>query len=236
MMFALGMGSAVALQSSIIVNLIQGMKAWNYRVEFWKVSSVCCILGCLFGLVYTTPGGQWILALIDHFAANFVIFALMILQVVGIMWVYGVENFCWDIEFMLKRKITAYWRILWFIVTPMTLIIVFVYSMVEFENPTYMSKQFPTLYIVTGWILFLFGMMQVLIWPVWSLFTRSDEDKEVPAIQYLFKTNPAWGPKLPETRNEWILFKAKKLEARKAKSIGHSRIKKIHWMLLRKYD
>jgi solute carrier family 6 (neurotransmitter transporter, glycine) member 5/9 len=101
------------------------------------------VIGCLIGLVYVTPGGQFVLNLVDHFGGTFLIFALAILEVVGIFWIYGLENFCLDLEFMTKRKVTAFWRIAWTTVTPGLMIIIFIYTMVKLENPRYMDKEYP---------------------------------------------------------------------------------------------
>ena len=38
-------------------------------------------------------GGQFMLELVDHFGANFVIYVMATLEVMAIAWVYGLENF-----------------------------------------------------------------------------------------------------------------------------------------------
>lgn len=56
------------------------------------------------------------------------IIALMILELVGIVWVYGLTRLLKDIEFMLNRKTGLYWKVCWGIFNPIFLIVVFVYS------------------------------------------------------------------------------------------------------------
>ncbi len=60
------------------------------------MAGLASIVGILIGLIYVTPGGQWILNLVDHYGGTFLVFALAIVQLTGVMWVYGLENFCWD--------------------------------------------------------------------------------------------------------------------------------------------
>lgn len=230
-MFVLGVGSAVGLQSSIVTNLLDVFP----KVKDWQMAAVCCSGGFLVGILYVTPGGQWMLTLVDHFGGTFLIFALAILQLVGIMWIYGMENFCWDVEFMLDRKVSIFWRLSWFLVTPVFMIVIFVYSMVKLENPTFMSKQFPTSCLIAGWAIFAFGMAQILIWAVWMASRRSFDDKKESKLQYLFKLDSDWGPKSPKLRREWISFKAEKLEKRRIQALNHSKLKQIVWMLLGKY-
>lgn len=73
MLFVLGVGSAVALQSAVNTVIWDQMP----KVKYWKVAITVSITGYLIGLVYVTPGGQWILELVDHFGGTFVIFALV---------------------------------------------------------------------------------------------------------------------------------------------------------------
>lgn len=232
MLFVLGVGSAVGLQSSIVTNLLDVFP----KAKYWQMAGICCSGGFLVGLIYITPGGQWMLTLVDHFGGTFLIFVLAILQLVGIMWIYGMENFCWDVEFMLNRKVTLFWRLSWFLITPLMMIVIFIYSMVKLENPTYMSKQFPMPCIVAGWVVFAFGMAQIVLWALWMLSRRNFEEKSDSAIKYLFKLNSEWGPSSPKIRKEWIAYKAQKIEARRVQSLGQSKLKQFVWMLLGKYS
>ena len=123
MLFVLGVGSAVGLQSSIVTNLMD----ISPKTKQWKMAGICSILGFLIGLIYITPGGQYMLQLVDYFGGTFLIFALAIFELVGIFWIYGIENFCWDLEFMLKRPVTPFWRLSWFILTPAIMITILIY-------------------------------------------------------------------------------------------------------------
>jgi solute carrier family 6 amino acid transporter-like protein 5/7/9/14 len=104
------------------------------------------------------------LELVDHFAGTFLIFALAILELTAIIWIYGLDNFCWDIEYMLHRKTGIYWRLSWGIITPLFMIAIFIYQMANLKDPTYGPRAFPAEYIVTGWIIFTIGAIQVIFW------------------------------------------------------------------------
>lgn len=53
------------------------------------------------------------LTLVDHFGANFVIYVMAIVEVAAVAWVYGLTNFCRDVEFMLGIKLGFYWKFCW---------------------------------------------------------------------------------------------------------------------------
>lgn len=46
-----------------------------------------------------------------------------IIEVCGIVYLYGLDNFCDDVAFMLKSKVSIIWKITWGIITPTVLIV-----------------------------------------------------------------------------------------------------------------
>lgn len=140
MLFVLGIGSVVALVSAVVTIL------WDQfpRFKYWQMAIFVCVGGFLCGLIYITPGGQWMLNLVDHFGGTMLVFILAILELIGIFWIYGLDNLCTDVEFMLKRKPGAYWKICWMIITPIFMMVIFVYSMVTYEPLAYGGKKYPT--------------------------------------------------------------------------------------------
>jgi len=83
------------------------------------------------------------LSLVDHFGGTFLIFALAIVQVIGIFWIYGIENICNDVKFMIGHHVTLYWRLCWAFITPCLLIIIFIYYMATLKTPTYSGWEYP---------------------------------------------------------------------------------------------
>jgi len=65
-----------------------------------------------------TPGGQFILNLVDFYGCTFIALVLAIAELLAVGWIYGVKRICSDIEFMLNVKTSFYWRICWAIVAP----------------------------------------------------------------------------------------------------------------------
>lgn len=86
------------------------------------------------------------LTLVDEYGGVFLVLGLAIFEIVTIVWIYGLENICLDIEFMTKRHVGFYWRICWGIITPLCMIFLFLYALISYENPTYAAKNFPDEY------------------------------------------------------------------------------------------
>lgn len=228
MLFVLGVGSAVGLLSNLTTNL----KDCFPKLKDWQLALIGAVGGLLVGLIYVTHGGSHMIELVDHFGGQFLVFALATLELIGVVWIYGLENLCWDIEFMLKRKVTPFWRISWFIVMPFFLImmgIVFIWKMARTE------LEFPTWALSLGWTLFIIGLGQVLLAIVYVVRKkRFDGDS---TLKYLISPNPEWKPIENLVEEEWITFKKNKQEERDliTKAGEHSWLQQKYWLLMGKY-
>jgi solute carrier family 6 (neurotransmitter transporter, glycine) member 5/9 len=231
MLFILGVGSCVGLMNNISTNL----KDYFPRVKYWQFAGICSIFGFLFGMIYFTQGGIHIIDLIDHFGGQFLVFALATIELIGIVWIYGIQNVCWDVEFMLKRKLSIFWRICWGIIMPVFLIAISIYLAIQFKNPTYGNlKSYPPIALFSGWFLFLIGISQILLH---SLYVRL-KDKLGEWKQYLVRVNPEWGPADIKNKSDWIEFKEHK-ERQKEDTIlkfGLSWWQEKIWVLLGKFE
>ncbi|GBP68512.1 Sodium-dependent nutrient amino acid transporter 1 [Eumeta japonica] len=84
MMAVLGVGSAVALLSNINTVFLDAFP----RVPTIYISAIGCCCGFLSGLVYVTPGGQYILELVDYYGGTFLILFTAITETIGVFWIY----------------------------------------------------------------------------------------------------------------------------------------------------
>ncbi|XP_062539239.1 sodium-dependent nutrient amino acid transporter 1 isoform X1 [Armigeres subalbatus] len=203
MLFVLGVGSAVALHGTLITAF------WDTfpKRKYWHIALVLSIIGFCTGLVYVTPGGQWILELVDHYGGTFLIYVLAIFEMVAIFWVYGLGNWCYDLEFMVQRRVGLYWRLCWGLITPLFMIAVFIYSLVEYKWPTYSGQQYPDEALICGLIVFAIGASQVLIWAVWIVARDSTKESVWAKIAKASKPGPQWGPCADNTRKAWLKYK-----------------------------
>lgn len=171
MLFALGVGSAVSWQMAVITVICD---QFPKLPKFW-VTALSCGACFLVGLIYVTPGGQWMLQLVDFFAGNFTIYVLATLEVIGIVWVYGLANFCQDIEFMLNMHISWFWKFTWGLFVPVVLMGVLLYSLIKFEPVKYNGQDFPGIAIACGWILAAFCLLFVPICAVHAVWSRKNQ-------------------------------------------------------------
>lgn len=106
MLFFFCIGSNMGMASCILTVIRDRYP----KIAIWKIVMGIVSFGISIGTFYTTPGGQFLINLLDFYGASFVALILAIIELITVSWIYGVDRFCADIEFMLKRKTGIYFR------------------------------------------------------------------------------------------------------------------------------
>ncbi|XP_026475444.1 sodium-dependent nutrient amino acid transporter 1-like [Ctenocephalides felis] len=179
------------------------------QVKHWQAAVGIACVGFCVGTVYVTPGGQAVLNLVDHFGASFIVFFLAIAQMLAISWIYGLDNFCRDVRFMLGEKVghvTRYWRICWGVVTPILMVVILIYTLVTLTPLKYAGQDYPDYVYAVGWCLAAAGLAQLPCWAIWALYQQKGQN----FLQRLWgalSPQSNWGPLDDQTRSEWRAFK-----------------------------
>ncbi|XP_053607702.1 sodium-dependent nutrient amino acid transporter 1-like isoform X2 [Plodia interpunctella] len=225
MMSVLGVGSAVALLSTINTVMMDSFP----RIKTIYMSAICCTSGFLIGLVYVTPGGQYILEIVDYYGGTFLVLFTAISEIVGVFWIYGLENLCLDIEFMMGVKTSFYWRLCWGLITPAMMIVVFVYALISFEALVFGEDYvYPTAGYASGYLMLFAGIALVPLFIITTMW-RNKTGNFSQTVKKSFSPKASWGPKDPETKIRWIAFKENAKMLRK--QIYLSKIKHIWYSL-----
>ncbi|XP_043599054.1 sodium-dependent nutrient amino acid transporter 1-like isoform X1 [Bombus pyrosoma] len=213
MMFVLGVGSIVGMVSGVVSCLKEKLP----NMEIWKIVLSVCSMGFAVSTVYITPGGQFILTLVDYYGTSFVVFILASFEITAVTWVYGIENFLDDIEFMLDRKASSYWRICWFLLTPLILILIFFYTVATLSPLTYGGRGYPATAHAAGIVIFCFSILQIPFWMIVEML----KNRDLPLSKNLrksFLSTSKWGPIETNYRKAWLRFKEEKLKERNART------------------
>ncbi|XP_026753316.2 sodium-dependent nutrient amino acid transporter 1-like [Galleria mellonella] len=202
MMGVLGIGSGVALLSTINTILSDAFP----KIPTIYMATVTCAVGFFVGLVYVTPGGQYILELVDYYGGTFMRLFAAIAETIGVFWIYGLENLCIDIEFMLGIKTSFYWRICWAIVTPLMMIAVFMYAMVTSEalvfgdDYTYTKSAY-----IAGNCMQYVGMALIPLF-IFIAFWKYRSINCVETVIKSFRKKSTYGPQETDLRYKWNEF------------------------------
>jgi solute carrier family 6 amino acid transporter-like protein 5/7/9/14 len=202
MLFTLGVGSATALTGCVITIICDAFP----HFKRWMVTVVISVVGFIIGLVYITPGGQYILDVVDFFGGGFIIFVLAVIETVAICWIYGLNKFLKDVEFMLGIRLGIYWQFSWGVFIPVALIGIFIYSLANFRVFQMGDYIYPTSVIVAGWVIAMSALIQVPLWGIYVVYKEKKGSNFIERLKNSFVSTDAWGPKDPKTRAAWLLF------------------------------
>ncbi|XP_027241427.1 inactive sodium-dependent neutral amino acid transporter B(0)AT3 isoform X1 [Cricetulus griseus] len=124
MLFTLGLSSMFGNMESVITPLFD-MGILPRSIPKEGMTGMVCLVCFLSAICFTLQSGSYWLEIFDSFAAslNLIIFAF--LEVVGVIYVYGMKRFCDDIEWMTGRRPSLYWQVTWKVVSPMLLFSIF---------------------------------------------------------------------------------------------------------------
>ncbi|XP_043478616.1 sodium-dependent nutrient amino acid transporter 1-like isoform X2 [Leptopilina heterotoma] len=209
MMFVLGAGSAVALHTSITDVALHCCS----KQKKWIIILGTCIIGFLSGIIYTTPGGQWFVTLVDYYGGTCIAIIIGVIEIITIFWIYGLYNFLNDAEFMLGIRPGFYWRICWCILTPLLMIVILFYTFATYEPVKYNDLLFPSYAYAIGWCIFAVGVLLIVYFIIREI--RKNKDVLIlEAIKSAFKPKN-WGPLSSETRGKWEEFTAERKINRK---------------------
>ncbi|XP_050322560.1 sodium-dependent nutrient amino acid transporter 1 isoform X1 [Bactrocera neohumeralis] len=198
MLFILGIGSNIAMTSCTITAIRDSFP----HIKQWHCALAISVISFFIGLAYVTPGGQFILTLVDFYGASMIALILGILELYVLGWVYGVDRLCTDIEFMIGHRVGNYWRWCWALITPgiMTLILIYFYA--TYESLTYNNVHYPSWAYALGWTITALGVLQVPIWAIVAII-RQPGKSLTEKVHGAFRPESNWGPSDPLLREQY---------------------------------
>ncbi|XP_032669815.1 sodium- and chloride-dependent GABA transporter ine isoform X2 [Odontomachus brunneus] len=139
MLVCLSLNSQFAVVEVVVTSIQDGFPNWVKRHLLCHEILVLliCVVSFLFGLPNITQGGIYFFQLIDHYAASMSIMFLAFFEIIAISWLYGVRRLCNNVKEMTGRLPSVYFRFCWFLAAPLLIMAVWVFSLIDYEPPTY---------------------------------------------------------------------------------------------------
>eukprot|EP00092_Neocalanus_flemingeri_P036836 GFUD01040097.1.p1 GENE.GFUD01040097.1~~GFUD01040097.1.p1 ORF type:complete len:631 (-),score=180.30 GFUD01040097.1:203-2095(-) len=167
MLFLLGLDSEFALFETAMVAIFDTFPI--LRKQKMAVTSTMCLVCYLLGLPCVTQSGQYVLDLMDTYGASISVMVIAVAEMVAIMWGYGANNFCKDLQSMLGFYPGLYFKVCWVIISPLLLVVILVAAIADWTKPSYGSTPYPEWAHGVGWTLFALAVLPVPIWFLVSL-------------------------------------------------------------------
>ncbi|XP_013361357.1 PREDICTED: sodium-dependent neutral amino acid transporter B(0)AT3 isoform X6 [Chinchilla lanigera] len=121
MLFTLGLSSMFGNMEGIITPLLD-MGVLPRWVPKEVLTGLTCLVCFLSATCFTLQSGSYWLEVFDNFAASLNLVTFAFLEVVGVIYVYGMKRFCADVEWMTGQWPNIYWRMSWRAVSPLLLL------------------------------------------------------------------------------------------------------------------
>ncbi|NXP87516.1 S6A14 protein, partial [Passerina amoena] len=202
MLVLLGLDSQFAIVETLTTTIQDINPSIMKKLRGPITLGVCAVL-FLCGLICVTQAGIYWVNLMDHFCAGWGLLFTGVLEIVGIMYIYGGKRFIEDIEMMIGKKSSAFWlwwKLCWYFITPVLLTVILVWSLTTFSNPTYGSIVYPAWGNTLGWCMIIFSVMWIPIVAIIKLLRA--EGSFLQRLMTCCRPQANWGPYLERYRGE----------------------------------
>ncbi|XP_068171434.1 sodium- and chloride-dependent neutral and basic amino acid transporter B(0+)-like [Antennarius striatus] len=171
MLLTVGLDSQFAGIEVIITCLLDAFPK-TFKSKRASLTIGTCFALYILGLPCVTRAGIYWVTIIDQFVATWVLLVLVLLEIIGISYIYGGNRFIKDIEMMLGNKsfmFWLWWRACWFFLSPCILVVILIWSLLTFTPPSYGKIQFPAWGLALGWCMAIFVVLWIPVIAAYKL-------------------------------------------------------------------
>ncbi|XP_046572944.1 sodium-dependent dopamine transporter-like [Haliotis rubra] len=181
----------------IIVSAIEDHLPRLSKKQSWAVKCVVILSIALFGLIYISEGGIYVLTLFDWFVIfpSIAVFAILECLVVG--WLYGTQRLQDAIDAMWGKRIPRVFELCMKYVCPLLFLVVFAYSLYAYRPPKYGDYNFPGWATIIGWMISLVSILPIPIVFTWKVY-RAPGTSLVEKLKRAIKPKKCWVPSSQE--------------------------------------
>ncbi|XP_078056862.1 inactive sodium-dependent neutral amino acid transporter B(0)AT3 [Mustelus asterias] len=163
MLFNLGLSSMFGNIEGILTPVLD-LKLFPKCVPKEIITAIICLVSFSIALIFTTSSGSYWLTIFDNYGTALPLLIIAFFELIGVIYVYGINKFCDDLEFMTGRRPNFYWRVTWRFISPLLLFTVFVafvaievqhHSSYETWNPNYVAFPKKEEREYTSWMVFI---------------------------------------------------------------------------------
>ncbi|XP_006140192.1 inactive sodium-dependent neutral amino acid transporter B(0)AT3, partial [Tupaia chinensis] len=124
MLFTLGLSTMFGNMEGVMTPLLD-MGVVPRWVPKEALTGLACLVCFLSATCFTLQSGSYWLEVFDSYAASLNLLVFAFFEVVSVAYVYGLDRFCDDIEWMTGSRPGPFWRLTWRVVSPLMLLAVF---------------------------------------------------------------------------------------------------------------
>lgn len=160
MILTIGLDTQFAMFEAVITGLTDEYPK-NLRKYKSLFTGVVCFLCFVLGLPLVTQGGMYVLNLFNWQAGGVSLLFVALMEAVTLSYGYGVDRFMGDLEFMLGRRPSRWWKYCWKYFCPAILSGLLIFSLVSWKGVVYGKYKYPDWAEVIGWMLACLSILWV---------------------------------------------------------------------------
>ncbi|XP_017276448.1 sodium-dependent neutral amino acid transporter B(0)AT1-like [Kryptolebias marmoratus] len=180
MLLCLGLSSLFGNIEGVVVPL-KDLKIFPKKWPHEVLTGLTCLVSFIICLLFAQQSGLYWVSFFDTFAGSVPLLTIGLFEMIAVVYIYGIDRFNKDIEFMTGRKPSIFWQVTWRAVSPLIVLIILVFYLVTQvqKTLTYLvwdpnSEVFPALASVKypAWItavIFLLAGVPSLAMPLYAL-------------------------------------------------------------------
>uniref|UniRef100_UPI0037E9B855 sodium-dependent neutral amino acid transporter B(0)AT1-like n=1 Tax=Semicossyphus pulcher TaxID=241346 RepID=UPI0037E9B855 len=181
MLLCLGISSLFGSFEGVVVPL----RDLNMFPKKWPqeaLTGATCFVAFIISLLFAQHSGIYWVTLFDNFAGSVPLLIIGVFELIAVVYLYGIDRFNKDIEFMIGYKPNIFWQVSWRITSPLIILFILIFYLVTLgqKELTYLvwdpnSDEFPSLASVPypSWInviIFILAGIPSLAMPAYALY------------------------------------------------------------------
>ncbi|XP_069970505.1 sodium- and chloride-dependent glycine transporter 2 [Penaeus vannamei] len=179
MLITLGLDSQFTMVETVTTALFDQFESLRSKKPL--VVGGTCFLLFLLGLTMCLEGGVYMFELFFFFSSGTSVIILAFFEVVAIQYVYGIRNFMRNIRegmaVHVPLPLYAYWMGTWFVITPLSLLVICVFSLVFFVPAYWGDYLFPDGIQALGWLMCFSSVILVPLGALYAFLTKDKRDR-----------------------------------------------------------
>ncbi|KAM9824689.1 sodium-dependent neutral amino acid transporter B(0)AT1-like [Neosynchiropus ocellatus] len=180
MLLCLGLSTMFGTIEAVVAPL-KDLAIFPRKWPVEALTGITCGVAFIISLLFAQQSGIHWLTLFDRFAGSFSLLTIGLFEMIAVVYIYGIDRFNRDVEFMVGSKPGIYWQVTLRFVSPLILLIILVFYLVTQvqQTLTYLtwdpnSDKFPLLASepYPAWIngvIFVLAGVPCLAVPVYAL-------------------------------------------------------------------
>ncbi|KAG7483755.1 hypothetical protein MATL_G00041620 [Megalops atlanticus] len=180
MLLCLGLDSQFAMVEVMVTSLLDsfGATILKYLKHTEVLVLVVCSTAFLLGIPHVMQVGIYVFQLMDHYTAIVSIMFLAFFEVVAVCWIYGVKRLSQNVVEMTGKKPNIFFIVCLTVISPLLVLIILVFSVIQFKPARYESYVYPPWAQGIGWIIALASIIWIPVGAVHTLWVLPGSFKQ----------------------------------------------------------